>query len=518
VNRSRIYAKAGRFSSPDRGMGAGRPGAQRARAAEGGGNGGGGRRRGWFIRHKVATVILAIVAAGLVVGGYYGVRAVMAFNDPASVLTDPTHKLASEEPGEPTDGAPSAALASPAAGTTEEPPPELQTARDDVNILVLGSDLSADRRDDPEFSGVRTDCVILVHMTHLRSGETPEISLISVPRDTWLTKIYAESGKRISGDSGQNRINTVYAKGGIEGAKKTIGHFLGDITIDRYVFFDMDLVKDLIDAVGGVDVMVQDLTGDTVTTVTGVTFKNNTVMHMDGLTALTYARDRHNTKEGDIRRVKHQQDVMMALLQTLKKQGNIVAHAKELYTAFATYVTTDMNDLMQIAALASIANRIDISAIKSYSIGRSEDIHMRNGQSIITTDPKQKAEVLKAVFGIDYKTPDDETPSAIMRDVYQAVNSGQAAVDNANALMNGNLGYYSESDAAPLKNAVAAWQAQKDKHMVQGMLDAQKTVESETGRLKGIIDANKAAPPTSTPPPSPSHTAETPPPSSPPPT
>jgi LCP family protein required for cell wall assembly len=443
-------------------------------------------RKIWFARHKIATVVLAVVVVGLAAGGYFGVKMWNAFNDPASALiantSAPTQEPATETPE--TTAGPADIAETPTPVPTPTPEPELHMDRNDVNILMLGVALDEYRQSIGR-SDKQTDCIILVHIQNLKANEKPEVTMMSIPRDVLLVNLYDDKGNKITGNQAVGRINTAYALGGIEGAKKTISHYLGDIPIDKYVLFDMEFVKNFIDAVDGVDVEVKDLKADTVTTVNGVTLYNNTVMHMDGNTALTYARDRHNTKMGDYVRGDHMQDVMKALLDKLKDKGNLISHAWELYQTFSKQLTTDIDNYQEIAALAGIAMRMDMGGIRSPKIIRYEDLHHYESMSVFYSDPATKKAVLKDVFGIDYTMPTEETYSAIMAPINKVANSTKKTIDGAKAWLTANAGHY--GDPTALNNAIKAWEDAKFNADSKSMQSSAKKVTAELDKLKGTL-------------------------------
>jgi polyisoprenyl-teichoic acid--peptidoglycan teichoic acid transferase len=487
----------GRLNSPD---GAGRGGRGRRNNADGNAAGG-GKKRNWFVRHKIATVILSVMLVGLVA---FGIFFLSVISDPLKVLTRSRTPAPTDDPTEAvTDAATPTADTTTETATieptaTEELPPDYDFTKDTVNFLVLGTDANAVRV--KEGMNARTDCVILVSI----NVNTKKVSLISIPRDTYV-KIYNEKNKYYS----KNRINAAFTfggglkKNGITFAMNTVNQFLakGKIPIDHYVLFDMDLVKNLVDAVGGVDIKVTGMAHDTVTTVTGVTFHNNTVMHMNGFEALTYARDRHNTVSSDEGRVMHQQDVMVALLKTLQKKGNIVKVIPQLFTTFQDNLSTDIKGLDEILALAWIAKDIDSSGIKQYRIdGSGMGI---NNASILIADQSNKAQIVSEVFGPQYSWVDSTwTKARLQAEITAMLNASQDIVNKAKTLLNNNTGFYTSEEAQALRNAIDIWQAAANSNDTDGMSSAAQDVKTEYDILQNLINSRKTTPtpePTATP-------------------
>jgi LCP family protein required for cell wall assembly len=422
------------------------------------------RKGSWFGRHKVLTCVIAVV---LLAGAVCAALLLRVASDPGSLLVN-------------RPGASGAAAAPGASGQ-----PGYDFPKDIVNILVLGTDANAERV--RQGMNARTDCMMLASI----NTTTKQVSLISIPRDTYVM-IYDENNEEVS----RNRVNAAFAfggglkKNGIAYAKNTVIQCLGgQVPIDHFVLFDMDLVKNLIDDVGGVTVDVD--ISVSVKSV-GVSLKPGE-QKLNGIQALTYARDRHNTKGGDFGRVGHQQQVMIALLRELQNKGNIVTKIPELYESFAGNVTTNPElGAMQIAALAWIAKDVNVAGVKQYTLtGKS---HTIKGASIVISDQEKKKEILKEVFGIDYEIRREETYEYLKGEVDEMLSAGTDVVNRAKSLLNDNKQYYTADDAKALKSAISAWTTASKKNDSEAMQEALEDVQTEYAILKNIIDKNKNKP------------------------
>jgi LCP family protein required for cell wall assembly len=169
--------------------------------------------------------------------------------------------------------------------------PVAQPAGNGTNYLLIGNDAR------PGDTGSRSDVMVLVHVPEDRR----DVTLIHFPRDLWVP---------IPG-RGEAKLNAAYAFGGAPLLVKTMQNMLG-IEIDHVAMVGFEGFKKMTDAVGGVDVQVEEGSeGD------GKVFREGT-MHMDGETALVFVRQRMQLSEGDISRGKRQQAFIKALmLQTL---------------------------------------------------------------------------------------------------------------------------------------------------------------------------------------------------------
>ncbi|OTE88482.1 LytR family transcriptional regulator, partial [Escherichia coli] len=84
-----------------------------------------------------------------------------------------------------------------------------------------------------------------------------------------------------------------------------------DIPIDHYVTINMQGLRDLIDAVGGIKV-----TNDIDFTLEGVHVPKGKIT-LNGKTGLAYARMRKEDPEGDIGRQKRQREVVTKILKKI---------------------------------------------------------------------------------------------------------------------------------------------------------------------------------------------------------
>ncbi|GGN09326.1 transcriptional regulator [Terrabacter tumescens] len=162
-----------------------------------------------------------------------------------------------------------------------------------TNYLIIGNDAGPDR------VGARSDVMVLVHVPEDHS----QVTLIHFPRDLYVS---------IPG-KGKNKLNAAYAFGGAPLLVKTMQNMLG-IRIDHVAMQGFEGFKAMTDAVGGVDVDVEEPSKDN-----GYDFTVGT-MHMTGDMALAFVRERKQLSEGDISRGRRQLAFIKALmLKTLNK-------------------------------------------------------------------------------------------------------------------------------------------------------------------------------------------------------
>ncbi|MGC4894571.1 LCP family protein [Micromonospora sp. DT31] len=198
-------------------------------------------------------------------------------------------------------------------GVPEESRPEVG-AKGAMNIMILGSD----SRDPENTGGSRSDTIILAHLPKDRSSA----QLISIPRDTWTAVPRSKDGR-----GGRDaKINAAYAWGGVPLMVQTVEKFSG-VRVDNVAMVDFAGFKEIIDALGGVEVDVEKGFTTRYSLIGTRTFEKGR-QTMDGAAALDYARERHAFPDGDFARIRHQQQVIKAILDKAASGGVLTNPAK----------------------------------------------------------------------------------------------------------------------------------------------------------------------------------------------
>lgn len=207
---------------------------------------------------------------------------------------------------------------------------------DPVNILVVGVDAR-----EGEGLVTRTDSIMFVGLKP--SGF--DASILSIPRDLFIN----------TPGYGLQRVNAINVLGeqeapgrGPELFKEAIALNFGVPATD-YVRLDFEAFEALIDAVGGVNINVERRIEDNAYPtpdggVETVIFEVGQ-QHMDGETALKYARTRHS--DDDYFRAGRQQQVMTAFTRRLANP----LHLPAVINALVSHVDTDLSplDMLKIA-------------------------------------------------------------------------------------------------------------------------------------------------------------------------
>ena len=233
-------------------------------------------------------------------------------------------------------------------GVPEKSRPQVEVvAKGAMNIMMLGSD----SRDPENTGGSRSDTIIVAHLSKDRSSA----QLISIPRDTWVSVPRSKDGQHGGRDA---KINAAYAWGGVPLMVQTVEQFTG-VRIDHVTMVDFAGFKEIVDALGGVEIDVEKGFTTNYSLSGSRTFVQGR-QTMDGAAALDYARERHAFADGDFARIRHQQQVIKAILDkaasggVLTNPGKLNSFVKATSNAVAVDKSLSLLDLaMELRGLRS---------------------------------------------------------------------------------------------------------------------------------------------------------------------
>ena len=202
-------------------------------------------------------------------------------------------------------------------------------------LLLMGTDGSSDRAASEEYAGdqFRSDSMMLVRI----DPQGKKVAMVSLHRDTLVDM----------GEYGKNKLNAAHAFGGAAFTVETVAKLAG-VPITHYAEINFDGFKDIVNALGGVEVDVpmeiddEDAGGHV----------SKGLQTLNGDQALILCRARHAYDEfgdGDRYRAANQRLVLSAIAKKLLSSD--VATMASTISALSNYVTTDF----EIADILSIA-------------------------------------------------------------------------------------------------------------------------------------------------------------------
>jgi LCP family protein required for cell wall assembly len=205
-----------------------------------------------------------------------------------------------------------------------------------VNVLLLGYGGAT------HDGGYLTDSIIVAS----RNPDIGNISMFSIPRDlrvkSPVTKGYGRINAIFTQFMGRNGKDAHLSA---SGTKAEIETMLG-MEIPYYATVDFTAFKEIIDTIGGIDIVVPETLHDT-------TYPNEEnrgyitfhidagLQHLDGTTALKYARSRHSTS--DFSRSLRQQLIIMGIKDKMLSSGVDLKNIPQLYAQYKTYVSTNVS-------------------------------------------------------------------------------------------------------------------------------------------------------------------------------
>jgi LCP family protein required for cell wall assembly len=188
------------------------------------------------------------------------------------------------------------------------------------------------------------------------------------------------------------KINASFAFGGLPRAVHTVECLTG-VHVDNVVAIDFGGFKDVVNAIGGVDLYVDQ-------TITSIhkphrVFKKGN-MHMNGDQALDWVRQRYQFARGDFAREEHQQQFLKALMAKASSSGVLTNPSKlnNFLKAVTKAVTVDKGFSLTDAAVNFRSLRSnDLTFITMPNKGSANV----DGQSVVLSDRDKALALFNAV-------------------------------------------------------------------------------------------------------------------------
>lgn len=217
------------------------------------------------------------------------------------------------------------------------------TGRSDImdkpfTILVSG----LDNKDD-EITDGRSDVNMLVTV----NPKTEKILMVSIPRDYYVYVPEFQSRDKLT-HTGMYGIDTTI---------DTVQYLFNDeIPIDYDIRVNFLTVVKMIDAIGGVDVDSEvefDAKGrdyteaDLIRTWHFVKGEN----HLDGSSALAFARERYSFQDGDVQRAKNEQLVLQAIIRKMTSSKTLLTKYDDILDVLGSNIKTSLSPSDMSAAV-----------------------------------------------------------------------------------------------------------------------------------------------------------------------
>ncbi|MBC9787759.1 LCP family protein [Carnobacterium maltaromaticum] len=277
---------------------------------------------------KTKKILITLLCLFLLVIGGLGVYAFKVYRDVTNTTDNIYEKVDKDE--------------------VRKEPVSVDKGEDPFSVLLLGVDTGDLGRTEQG----RSDSIMVVTV----NPNTNESKIVSIPRDTYT---------EIIGQGTTDKINHAYAFGGTSMAVNTVQNLL-NIPIDYYIEVNMQGVKDLVDAVGGVDVN------------SPLEFKQNGFeftkgpVHLDGEKALAFSRNRYDDPTGDYGRQGRQRQVIEAVVKKAATFSTLTNY-KDILNALQNNMKTNL----------TFDNMYDIQAKYKAAAGNIEQVQMQGTGEMI---------------------------------------------------------------------------------------------------------------------------------------
>ncbi len=271
-------------------------------------------------------------------------------------------------------------------------------------IVILMAAVDARPGQPTGLAAVNTDTIMLARVDPIAR----DIRVLSVPRDLFMEVTYED------GSTGTERINSSFAQvAGERGASAGMANLSHDlerdlgISIDYWVMVDFRGAEKVIDALGGIDVVIPEELSvkDWWYSDDDVTHKQLSFppgpQHLDGYHAVAFARLR--APDDDLHRIKRQQLVLQAAMEAAFT-GGAMNEPLSLWKAYGPAFKTNVPSA-RLPGYALLAKQTQ-GMLETYSLADPvngapavEDRTLRSGAEVLVAVPEALRYWVDFVFG-----------------------------------------------------------------------------------------------------------------------
>lgn len=236
-------------------------------------------------------------------------------------------------------------------------------SKDAFTVLVSGNDSYGTLQD----SNTRSDANLLLTV----NPKTGTILMTSIPRDYYVELVCPEDDPELACPEGSYDKLTHSGLMGIKSTEETIEKALG-IKINYNVRINFSSVVNLVDALDGIDLDIkkgEEVDIFYVNSQPGLSVGKH---HVDGETALAFARERHAYADGDNQRVRNQQKVFKAIFNRIVSPKMITNYGKFMDAIAVAFDTNLSGDEISKFVKYELDNMLNWK-IESYAIVAEPD-------------------------------------------------------------------------------------------------------------------------------------------------
>ncbi|WP_017581655.1 LCP family protein [Nocardiopsis valliformis] len=271
-----------------------------------------------------------------------------------------------------------------------------------MNLLIIGSDVrSGENADYGDVEGERPDTMLIASINVDNGAAT----LVNLPRDLMVDLPACEAVEGYEGMSPhEGMINSAMNFGGVGCQWNTVEQVTG-VHLDHFVVMDFGGFKDMVDAIGGVEMCIPEPIDD----VKAHLKLDAGLQTLDGEDSLGFVRSRYAQGDGsDLSRIDRQQEFMGAMLREVLSSEVMTSPVTitKFLGAVTDSITTD--DDLTVDTMADIAismREVDLDRVQFVTVPNGE--HPADKNRIIMSDAAPA--LFEAInSGVDLSGGDDE--------------------------------------------------------------------------------------------------------------
>jgi LCP family protein required for cell wall assembly len=255
-----------------------------------------------------------------------------------------------------------------------------------------------------------TDTLMLVHVP----ADHRYVKVVSLPRDSWV---------KIPGH-GMNKINAALGIGGPQLMVRTVEQDTG-LTINDYIEVNFLGFVKVIDALGGVNICLPFAVDDRYS---GLRLPAGP-HHVNGMTALMFARDRHSFGASDLARIQDQQQLIASALSQAISSGTLANPVRLGRVLSAASAAIKVDRGFNIVSLADELRGISPSQVTFTTVPLARVTYTTPyGQSAVTWD-RSAAPALFTALKNDQLPPRARAPAPARKRAAHPLSRGQVSLD-----------------------------------------------------------------------------------------
>ena len=233
-----------------------------------------------------------------------------------------------------------------------------------TNILAFGTsgfDMSGE-----EYGGVHdgaqlTDSIMVISLDQA----TGDVAMLSLPRDLKASPTCTATGK-INEVYWCNNMDNENEQAGAEALMTEIGDILG-IDFQYYAHLNWGSLIQIVDTLGGIKVTLDEDINDYLKFDAGVEYT------LDGIQAITLARMRYGTANGDFSRGASQQKILIGIKDKVLEKGLSITDLLGLASTLGDNLRTNFS-IEEMKTLAHLASSFDFNNMRQISLIEPEPL------------------------------------------------------------------------------------------------------------------------------------------------